>query len=53
MAISKHGGYPFLFNLIDSLGYQGWIGCEYHPAGGTVDGLGWALDYDIGGHGGG
>lgn len=45
--------YPFLFNLIDSLGYDGWIGCEYRPAEATVDGLGWALDYEIGGHGGG
>ncbi len=21
--------------------YQGWIGCEYHPQGATMDGLGW------------
>lgn len=37
--------YPFLFDLIDSLGYDGWIGCEYRPAdpspGGTSAGLGW------------
>lgn len=45
--------YPFLFNLIDSLGYAGWIGCEYRPAGETLDGLGWAFDYEIGGRGGG
>ena len=35
----------WLFDLIDSLGYQGWIGCEYRPAdaspGGTSRGLGW------------
>jgi len=35
-----------LFALIDRLGYGGWIGCEYRPArgavdGGTSDGLGW------------
>lgn len=30
-----------LFALIDELGYQGWIGCEYHPLQGTVAGLGW------------
>ena len=23
--------YPYLFELIDSLGYDGWIGCEYRP----------------------
>jgi hydroxypyruvate isomerase len=33
--------YPYLFELIDSLGYQGWIGCEYRPRGATSDGLGW------------
>ncbi|XAH24528.1 2-oxo-tetronate isomerase [Xylophilus sp. GW821-FHT01B05] len=38
--------YPYLFALIDSLGFDGWIGCEYKPArgavpGGTSDGLGW------------
>lgn len=30
-----------LFALIDALGYRGWIGCEYHPLGDTVAGLGW------------
>lgn len=33
--------YAYLFDLIDELGYQGWIGCEYIPAAGTSDGLGW------------
>jgi hydroxypyruvate isomerase len=33
--------YPYLFKLIDSLGYAGWIGCEYKPKGSTVEGLGW------------
>jgi len=33
--------YPFLFGHIDRIGYQGWIGCEYRPAGRTGDGLGW------------
>lgn len=37
--------YPFLFELIDRLGYQGWIGCEYTPAGRTEDGLGWLKPY--------
>ena len=30
-----------LFSLIDRLGYQGHIGCEYFPAEGTAQGLGW------------
>ena len=33
--------YPFLFNLIDDLGYDGWVGCEYKPKAGTESGLGW------------
>ena len=37
--------YPFLFQFIDKLGYQGWIGCEYKPARTTTEGLGWARPY--------
>jgi hydroxypyruvate isomerase len=33
--------FPFLFRLLDELGYEGWIGCEYLPAAGTVEGLRW------------
>ena len=33
--------YPYLFRLIDQLGYAGWIGCEYRPRGATAAGLGW------------
>jgi hydroxypyruvate isomerase len=33
--------FPPLFKLIDALGYEGWMGCEYHPLGDTVAGLGW------------
>ena len=33
--------YPYLFSVIDALGYTGWIGCEYRPAAGTTAGLGW------------
>jgi hydroxypyruvate isomerase len=33
--------YPFLFDLMDRLGYAGWVGCEYKPRGATSDGLGW------------
>jgi hydroxypyruvate isomerase len=33
--------YPHLFALLDEVGYPGWIGCEYRPVGGTVEGLGW------------
>ncbi|HET9147814.1 MAG TPA: hydroxypyruvate isomerase [Acetobacteraceae bacterium] len=33
--------YRFLFREIERLGYDGWIGCEYKPAGDTKAGLGW------------
>jgi hydroxypyruvate isomerase len=33
--------YGYLLALIDELGYAGWIGCEYRPAGATSAGLGW------------
>jgi 2-dehydrotetronate isomerase len=33
--------HPYLFALIDRLGYDGWVGCEYRPKGSTSAGLGW------------
>jgi hydroxypyruvate isomerase len=33
--------YPYLFRLMDELGYAGWVGCEYRPAAGTSAGLDW------------
>jgi len=30
--------YPHLFALLDELGYQGWVGCEYRPRQGAVPG---------------
>ncbi len=37
--------YPYLFGVLDEVGYAGWIGCEYVPANGTDAGLGWASAY--------
>jgi hydroxypyruvate isomerase len=39
--------YPYLFRLIDDVGYGGWVGCEYRPRASTVAGLGWAREYGI------
>jgi hydroxypyruvate isomerase len=33
--------YEYIYQLLDDLKYDGWVGCEYRPAGKTVDGLGW------------
>jgi len=40
--------YRHLFELIDGLGYDGWIGCEYRSRGDTSAGLAWAAPYGIG-----
>jgi len=39
--------YRFLFGFIDSIGYEGWIGCEYKPKGKTIDGLGWRAAHGV------
>ncbi len=37
--------YPYLLGRLDELDYQGYVGCEYAPLSGTVEGLGWAREY--------
>lgn len=39
--------YPYLFELIDELGYDGWVGCEYRPKNGTSAGLQWLRDWKV------
>jgi hydroxypyruvate isomerase len=34
-----------LFRVVDDLGFDGWIGCEYVPLAGTSEGLGWLYDH--------
>ena len=41
--------YPYLLALIDTLGYTGWVGCEYRPKGATSAGLSWARPHLAGG----
>ncbi|MCZ6888528.1 MAG: hydroxypyruvate isomerase family protein [Gammaproteobacteria bacterium] len=45
----QHGevNMPFLFDVVDELGYDGWIGCEYQPKTTTLEGLSWAEPYGI------
>lgn len=33
--------HDYLFGVIDELGFDGWVGCEYRPRGSTPAGLGW------------
>jgi hydroxypyruvate isomerase len=37
--------YPFLYGLLDRIGYSGWIGAEYKPKAGTEAGLGWFREF--------
>jgi hydroxypyruvate isomerase len=40
-------GWDFVFRQIDALGYAGWVGCEYRPAGETVAGLAWRQKFNV------
>ena len=44
---SQEINYPYLLSLIDQLGYDGWVGCEYRPRAGTLEGLAWAGPYGV------
>ncbi|MES2842318.1 MAG: 2-oxo-tetronate isomerase [Pseudomonadota bacterium] len=37
--------FPHLFDLLDTLGFDGFVGCEYRPKAGTSEGLGWLRRY--------
>jgi hydroxypyruvate isomerase len=37
--------HPYLFAVLDELGYTGHVGCEYRPRAGTSAGLGWFEPY--------
>jgi len=37
--------FDFLLRRLDTLGYSGWVGCEYNPQGDTLEGLKWARPY--------
>jgi hydroxypyruvate isomerase len=40
-------GWEYVFARIDALGYRGWVGCEYRPAGETVAGLAWRQRFGV------
>jgi 2-dehydrotetronate isomerase len=39
--------FPYLLGLIEELGWDRWVGCEYTPSGHTLDTLGWGEPYGI------
>jgi hydroxypyruvate isomerase len=46
----QHGevNMPYVFDQIDAMGYDDWLGAEYRPKGDTLEGLTWAAPYGIG-----
>ncbi|MGE4064665.1 MAG: hydroxypyruvate isomerase family protein [Rhodospirillaceae bacterium] len=38
----------FIFDFLDAQGYDGWVGCEYNPRGGTLRGLTWGKEWGLG-----
>lgn len=39
--------FTYLFEEFDSLGYDGFVGCEYRPRAGTLEGLSWFAPYRV------
>ncbi len=39
--------YPAILSRLEALGYDGWVGCEYRPAAGTRQGLGWGRAHGL------
>lgn len=37
--------YEYIFNKLDEIGYDGYVGCEYKPRAETTAGLGWFEQY--------
>ncbi|MFC7738158.1 hydroxypyruvate isomerase family protein [Roseomonas sp. GCM10028921] len=39
--------WDYMFQRIDKLGYDGWVGCEYKPLQGTIEGLSWRRRFGV------
>lgn len=39
--------YRYLLGMLDEIGYDGWVGCEYKPKAGTTEGLGWIAEHGL------
>jgi hydroxypyruvate isomerase len=39
--------YHNVFAQLNEMGYEGWIGCEYKPKAGTLEGLGWRQAHEV------
>jgi hydroxypyruvate isomerase len=39
--------YRYLLGMLDEIGYDGWVGCEYKPKADTGAGLGWRAQHGL------
>jgi len=39
--------YRYLLGMLDEIGYDGWVGCEYKPRDGSLRGLGWMAEHGL------
>jgi hydroxypyruvate isomerase len=39
--------FAYVLGVLDEIGYEGWVGCEYRPANATRAGLGWAQQWGV------
>lgn len=39
--------YRYLLGMLDEIGYDGWVGCEYKPRAGTAQGLHWIGEHGL------
>lgn len=37
--------FKYVFKVLEDVGYNDWVGCEYKPTGNTKDNLQWIKDY--------
>lgn len=40
--------FPYFFALLEQLGWDGWVGCEYTPSGPTLECLEWGKPFGLG-----
>ena len=39
--------FTYVLSVLDEIGYDGWVGCEYRPAATTIAGLSWAQRWGV------
>lgn len=37
--------FKYVLQVLEEVGYKGWVGCEYKPSGGSAENLNWIKDW--------